>query len=147
MTGPAARSARGVRGVRIAVAVVALAGLGLLAGCGEAEPELVTIPQPLPAQAPFHYPVELWDAGVEGQTTVMVRVTDMGAADSVYVLESSGQAAFDSSAVAGARTLKFAPGRRGDRRIPMWVRLPVRFTRSDSTNSSTNSSTDSGVTP
>jgi TonB family protein len=64
-----------------------------------------------------------------------VRVTDTGAVDSVYVLEPSGQAAFDSAAVRGVRNLKFAPGRRGDDRIAMWARLPVRFTRPDSTNS------------
>ena len=104
-----------------------------LGGCEE-QPIPVTEPQVLTVESPFVYPVELWDAGAEGETMIMVHVTDTGAVDSVYVLETSGEEAFDSAAVQGARTLKFAPGRRGDRRIAMWARLPVRFRRPDPTN-------------
>jgi TonB family protein len=107
-------------------------GLGLalalgsgLTGCAEEAP--VTPPETLTVESPFHYPVALWDSAVEGETVLMVHVTDMGGVDSVYVLEESGEAAFDSAAVAGGYELKFAPGRRGDRRIAMWARLPVRF--------------------
>jgi TonB family protein len=60
-----------------------------------------------------------------------VRVTEEGAVDSVYVLESSGQAAFDSAAVHGALDLRFHPGRKDERRVAMWARLPVRFHLSD----------------
>lgn len=105
-----------------------LAGL-TLAACGDdatvKEPELLT------DGSPFQYPVALWDEGIEGETVIMVRVTDMGAVDSAYVLETSGQAAFDSAAINGARDLRFAPGRRDDRRVTMWARLPVRFHMND----------------
>lgn len=98
----------------------------LAMGCEEAEvPE--TRPESISVDSPFGYPVTLWDAGVEGETVVMVHVTDIGGVDSVYVLEGSGEAGFDSAAVAGAYELKFAPGRRGDQRVATWVRLPVRF--------------------
>ena len=96
-----------------------------LAACGGDEP--VTDPEPISVESPFRYPIEEWDADVEGEVVVMVHVTAVGDVDSVYVLESSGQPAFDSAAVAGARALDFAPGRRGDRRIEMWAKLPVRF--------------------
>lgn len=105
----------------VAVAV-ALFGLG---ACEPDEP--VTEPEPISVESPFQYPIELWDQRLEGEATVMVHVTDMGAVDSVYLQQSSGQPAFDSAAVRGARELRFAPGRRGDRRIDMWARLPVRF--------------------
>ena len=102
----------------------------LLAACGGDEP--VTDPRPISVESPFRYPIEMWDEDVEGEAVVMVHVTDMGGVDSVYVLESSGRPALDSAAVRGARELDFAPGRRGDRRIAMWAKLPVRFEKPDS---------------
>jgi TonB family protein len=108
----------------VLAAGVAVMALGW-AGCGEdgmlEDPEIITV------DSPFKYPVAMWDDGVEGETVVMVRVTEMGGVDSVYVYESSGHAAFDSAAVAGARELRFAPGRRDDRRVTTWTRVPVRF--------------------
>jgi TonB family protein len=98
----------------------------LTAGCAEPEAPL-TRPESVSLESPFHYPVALWDSAVEGETVVMVHVTDVGGVDSVYVLEPSDHAPFDSAAVTGAYELKFAPGRRGDRRVAAWVRLPVRF--------------------
>ena len=117
------------RPVKRLVVAITLAPL-LVAGCAE-QPVPVTDPEVLTVESPFNYPVELWDAGAEGETMIMVYVTETGVVDSVYVLESSGEAAFDSAAVRGARTLEFAPGRRGDQRIATWARLPVRFRRPD----------------
>ena len=87
----------------------------------------VTEPVPLAGASPFEYPIALWDARVEGETILMVHVTDVGAVDSAYVLSSSGHAAFDSAAVTGSRVLRFEPGRRGEEPIASWARLPVRF--------------------
>lgn len=75
----------------------------------------------------FRYPEELWDAGVEGETTLRVHVTAQGAVDSARVERSSGQAAFDSAAVQGVHELRFAPGRKGMDPAAAWVLLPVRF--------------------
>ncbi len=77
----------------------------------------------------FRYPVEEWDGGKEGQTLLMVHVTDRGTVDSSYVAKSSGYAAFDSAASADVQQVRFSPGRRGEKRIAMWVKLPVRFSR------------------
>ena len=87
----------------------------------------VTVPVPLSGDSPFRYPIPLWDRGVEGETVLMVHVTDMGAVDSAYVLLSSGEPAFDSAALAGSGALRFAPARRGEDRVAAWARLPVRF--------------------
>ncbi|HKJ93590.1 MAG TPA: energy transducer TonB [Longimicrobiales bacterium] len=103
-------------------------GILLLAGCGSGGP--TTDPAPISANSPFHYPIRLWDQGTEGETVLMVHVTDMGAVDTAYVQRSSGHAAFDSSALAGVPSLLFSPARkgRGGERVARWVRLPVRFT-------------------
>ncbi|HEX7091015.1 MAG TPA: energy transducer TonB [Longimicrobiales bacterium] len=101
----------------------------LAAGCAGDEP--IQRPSPLFTGSPFEYPVELWDQGIEGETVLLIHITAMGDVDSVTVHRSSGYRQFDSAAVAGARGLRFTPGRRGDKRIRMWARLPVRFTRAD----------------
>jgi TonB family protein len=86
-------------------------------------------PSPLSASVPISYPLDLWDQGIEGSSMLKVRVTDMGAVDSVVVMGSSGYAAFDSSAVRGARTLRFSPARQGDKRIEVWAHVPVQFSK------------------
>ena len=83
--------------------------LALSLGCaGDQEIEL---PAPLYGPLTIDYPLELWDQDVEGRTLLRVRVTDLGGVDSVEVLESSGQRAFDAAAIAGARGLRFTPAR------------------------------------
>ena len=46
--------------------------------------------------------LELWDSDIEGETLLRVRVTELGRVDSVEVIESSGQPAFDSAAIRSA---------------------------------------------
>lgn len=112
-----------------------LSGLALIA-CGEELPE--TPPRQL-SPSPFQYPEELWDAEVEGETTLRIYVTAEGSVDSVQVEEPSGHAAFDTSAVRGAQRLRFEPARRGEEPMGAWVLLPVQFdlstagTRADTT--------------
>jgi periplasmic protein TonB len=86
----------------------------------------------MPDPTPIEYPVALWDMKVQGETELMVHVNHFGDVDSVLVSKTSGYAAFDSAAVAGARKLRFTPGRKGDRHVAMWTKLPVRFAQ-DST--------------
>ena len=102
--------------------------LGLIAilssGCAEELPE--TPPRQLQG-SPFHYPEDLWDAGVEGETLLRLFVTQEGGVDTVRVERTSGYAAFDSAAVIGARELRFEPARRGLEAVSTWVLLPVEF--------------------
>jgi periplasmic protein TonB len=95
-----------------------------LAGCEEAEP---TTPPTQISESPFHYPEELWDAGVEGETILRVFVTPEGLVDTVQVEHGSGYEPFDSAAVHGARDLRFEPAMQGEEAVSVWVLLPVRF--------------------
>lgn len=115
------------RGARVRWSgTVVLAGIWA-AGCGgEGEIER---PTPLFSEAPIEYPLHLWDQDREGRTLLRVRVTDVGSVDSVEVVESSGYAAFDSAAVAGAWALKFSPARRDGKRIAVWATVPVHFSK------------------
>ncbi len=115
-------SGRNSRGLLV-VAVIA----GALVGCGvEGEIEQ---PAPLYGQLPIDYPIQLWDQDMEGQTLLRVRVSDTGGVREVEVLESSGHPAFDSAAVAGARDLRFRPARQDGKRIEVWAKVPVHFSK------------------
>ena len=116
---------------RMPRAVTRILVLLAVAGCEPVEARTEP-PTPMPDASPFEYPVELWDRGVQGEALLLVHVTELGDVDSVSVEMSSGEVAFDSAAVRGARRLRFAPARQADRRIPAWTRVPVRF-RMDST--------------
>jgi protein TonB len=94
-------------------------------GCGNSGD--VEDPTPLYGEVPVEYPIQLWDADVEGEVLLRVRVTETGTVDSVQVLEASGYPAFDSAAVQGARRLRYSPARRDGRRIAVWARVPVQF--------------------
>lgn len=110
--------------MRLSYLILAAPVAALLVACAEAPPEVP--PQQL-SENSFHYPEDLWDAGVEGETILEILVSEEGAVDSVFVDESSGYAAFDSSAVEGARLLRFEPARRGDDSVSVRVLLPVQF--------------------
>ncbi|MGD8321489.1 MAG: energy transducer TonB [Gemmatimonadota bacterium] len=93
---------------------------------GEGEVEQ---PAPLYGDIPIDYPIQLWDQDMEGETLLRVRVTDTGTVDSVEVLNSSGQEAFDSAAVVGVKELRFRPARRRGKRIEVWAKVPVHFSK------------------
>lgn len=115
---------------RIAILAQAFA-LVLAAGCAEPAPE---VPPRQLAGSPFHYPEDLWDAGVEGETLLRLFVNPLGAVDSTRIERTSGHEAFDSAAVAGSRDLRFEPARQGDEPVGVWVLLPVQFELPDSAN-------------
>lgn len=108
------------------VVLLALALVPLQACSGDQELER---PSPLYGELPIEYPLELWDEGVEGETLLRVRVSDMGVVDSVEVLESSGHVGLDSAAIRGAEELRFQPGRKGGKRIQVWAQVPVHFSK------------------
>mgnify|MGYP006312243695 CR=1 FL=1 len=107
----------------------ALALLALCAAAACAGDQAIERPTPLLRSVPVEYPLELWDRDIEGETLVRVKVNDTGGVDVVEILESSGYPAFDSAAVAGARELRFEPARRGGKRIDVWARVPILFTK------------------
>ena len=116
---------------RVAAFLPGLLVLSLLFhGCGE-EGE-VESPTPLYGEVPIEYPLDLWDAGVEGEILLRVRVTEEGGVDSVEVIEPSGYPAFDSAAVRGALQLQYTPARRKGNRISVWAKVPVHFIKGNS---------------
>ena len=104
----------------------ALAALVLPAAACRREAEPLTPPRQV-SEAPFQYPEELWDAGVEGETTLRLYIGTTGRVDTVKVEKSSGHPAFDSAAVADSRELRFEPARRGTEPVGGWFLLPVKF--------------------
>ena len=117
---------RGNRRPSVSLVLCALLA-GSISACS-ADQEIEN-PSPLSASVPIDYPLDLWDQGIEGSSILKVRVTDLGDVDSVVLMESSGYPAFDSSAVRGARTLRFSPARQGDKRIEVWAHVPVHFSK------------------
>jgi TonB family protein len=113
-----------VRPIVIAFAIAA----GVAACDGESDVPIEP-PEALSDTVPFTYPLELWDHNISGQTMLLLRISELGVVDSVVVATPSGYWEFDSAAVQGARIMRFAPGRQGERRVAMWTRLPVRFVR------------------
>jgi protein TonB len=73
--------------------------------------------------------MELWDREVQGETLLRVRIEKDGTVGEVTVTVSSGEAAFDSAAVRGARAARFEPARRGEDAIAVWATLPVVFSK------------------
>ena len=86
-------------------------------------------PAPLYGDVPIEYPLQLWDQDLEGETLLRVRVTDVGEVDSVEVVESSGHPAFDAAAAEGAMELRFRPARKDGKRIEVWAKVPVHFSK------------------
>ena len=113
----------GVLAFPLGVLVLSAMFIGCGGGDGVEQPTL------LYGDVPIEYPLDLWDADVEGQTLLRVRVTEEGGVDSVEVLEASGYPAFDSAAVRGARQLRYSPARRKGNRISVWATVPVHFTK------------------
>ena len=99
-------------------------------GCGGGDQ--IDEPTPLYGEVPIDYPLDLWDANVEGVTLLRVRVTEMGIVDSVEVLEGSGYPAFDSAAVRGALNLRYSPTRKNGQRTTVWAKVPVHFAKDES---------------
>jgi TonB family protein len=86
-------------------------------------------PVALNADIPIAYPPGLYDRNVDGEVILRLFVDTAGklVPESTRVAESSGYAAFDSAAVAGARDLKFAPAKRHGLPVATAFVQPVEF--------------------
>lgn len=78
---------------------------------------------------PFEYPPSAWSYGASGTTVLKILISATGSVDSAFVLQSSGDAALDSAAVANSRRLEWEPAEQGGRPISIWGRLPVIYPR------------------
>ena len=76
---------------------------------------------------PPKYPRTAIKRGYQGTTELMVLVNKNGSVDDLWLFESSGYSILDEVALQSVKNWLFTPGKKGDRAIEMWVRVPVRF--------------------
>ena len=87
------------------------------------------LPHMLNEALPFQYPVVEYMRQIQGNVLLRLFVDSLGlvVADSTRIEQSSGVAALDSAALAGAPRLRFQPARRGGSTIAVAMLFPVHF--------------------
>jgi len=76
---------------------------------------------------PPPYPQIARKRGYQGVVVLEVLVDKNGSTDDLRVLSSSGHPILDRTAVAAVKHWTFDPGTRGNKKVKMWVRVPIRF--------------------
>jgi protein TonB len=74
------------------------------------------------------YPPLLRDAGIGGTVTVWFFIDESGVVQRTLVNESSGHKALDDAAIKVADIIEFTPALNRDKRVPVWISLPITFT-------------------
>lgn len=74
------------------------------------------------------YPTLLRDAGIGGTVEVWFQIDEEGRVGRTLVNVSSGQAALDAAALAVADVIEFTPALNRDKRVGVWISLPITFT-------------------
>lgn len=74
------------------------------------------------------YPAILRDAGIGGQVMVWMLIDENGRVIDTELKEGSGHAALDRAAVDVAGIMRFSPARQDERKVRIWVSIPIRFT-------------------
>lgn len=83
---------------------------------------------PVPVQqGELPYPPRLRQQGVEGYVVVGALVSDSGAVESVRVVESQPEGAFDDVALNFVRSWRFQPARYKGEPVQIWVEQKVTF--------------------
>jgi len=86
----------------------------------EAVPDYAINPKPV-------YPRLAIRRNYEGSVTLLVEVLSDGTVREIQILESSGHAMLDRSALKAVRKWRFKPGTRGGQPVTMKVKVPVVF--------------------
>ena len=86
----------------------------------EAEPGYHVNPDPL-------YPILARKRGYQGTVILDVFIDKNGRVADIKVSSSSGYAILDKAARAAVANWLFEPGMKGEEKIEMWVKVPVRF--------------------
>jgi protein TonB len=74
------------------------------------------------------YPPLLRDAGIGGTVQVWFFIDETGAVQRTQVNQSSGHKALDDAAIKVAEIIEFTPALNRDKRVPVWISLPITFT-------------------
>lgn len=97
-------------------------------GGGASGEALAGLARPLGGyQVKPRYPEAARRAGIQGVTTLRVRVLESGRVGEVLIDSSAGFRDLDLAAVDAVRKWLFEPARRGREAVPVWVLLPVKF--------------------
>jgi len=93
-----------------------------------------SLPSPLVEATPMYrknpapqYPRTARRRGYEGKVILEVLVNEEGSVEDLRIFESSGYRILDRAAMKSVQSWLFEPGRRGDERVEMWVKVPIRF--------------------
>jgi protein TonB len=73
------------------------------------------------------YPPLLRDAGIGGQVMVWFFIDEQGLVQRTQVQQSSGHTALDNAALKVADIIEFTPALNRDRRVAVWIALPITF--------------------
>ena len=65
--------------------------------------------------------------GYQGTVILEVLVNQKGRVGKMGIFRSSGYSVLDKAAMTSVRTWVFEPGMRGDKKVEMWVKVPIRF--------------------
>jgi protein TonB len=74
------------------------------------------------------YPPLLRDAGIGGTVQAWFFIHEEGRVQRTQVNESSGHKALDDAAIQVAGIIEFTPALNRDKRVPVWISLPITFT-------------------
>lgn len=76
---------------------------------------------------PPKYPALARRRGFQGNVVLEVLVGPVGNVIELHVLSSSGYPILDRAAKSSVKNWTFEPGTRGQEKVEMWVRVPIRF--------------------
>jgi len=76
---------------------------------------------------PPKYPAVARRRGFQGNVVLEVLVGSVGNVIELHVLSSSGYPILDRAAKSSVKNWTFEPGMRGQEKVEMWVRVPIRF--------------------
>lgn len=65
--------------------------------------------------------------GYQGTVVLEVLVDREGGVGDLRLFQSSGHSMLDRAAIASVKNWLFEPGRRGNKRVEMWVKVPIRY--------------------
>lgn len=73
------------------------------------------------------YPRTLRDAGIGGAVNVWFFIDTLGVVQNRQVQESSGYDQLDQAALNVAEIIRFTPAQNMDKKVPVWIALPITF--------------------
>lgn len=73
------------------------------------------------------YPPLLRDAGIGGTVVIYLFIDEEGIVQNTKVNQSSGHTSLDEAALRVGNVMRFSPAMNRDKKVPVWVSLPITF--------------------